>query len=77
MQLDNATCSGCHALMNPIGFAFERFDSIGRERLRDKGMQIDDSGEITDSDVDGSFEGLAGACAPRRGPFHRRCGCRS
>jgi hypothetical protein len=48
------TCAGCHGLMDPLGFAFEGFDSIGRVRLTDSGLPIDasgsfqiDSGEVT------------------------------
>jgi hypothetical protein len=33
----NATCSGCHRLMDPIGFGLEKYDAIGvwrdKERL--------------------------------------------
>ena len=33
-HLANPTCSGCHRLIDPIGFGFENFDAIGR--FRDK-----------------------------------------
>ena len=33
-HLANPTCSGCHRLVDPIGFGFENFDAIGR--FRDK-----------------------------------------
>ncbi|HZO51592.1 MAG TPA: DUF1592 domain-containing protein [Bryobacteraceae bacterium] len=29
-HLTNRTCAGCHTLMDPIGFGFERFDAIGQ-----------------------------------------------
>lgn len=29
-HLINRTCAGCHMLMDPIGFGFERFDAIGQ-----------------------------------------------
>jgi hypothetical protein len=29
-HLINRTCAGCHQLMDPIGFGFERFDAIGQ-----------------------------------------------
>jgi hypothetical protein len=32
----NRTCSGCHALMDPIGFGLEKFDAIGRRREKQK-----------------------------------------
>ncbi len=31
-HLANPTCSGCHRLVDPIGFGFENFDAIGRFR---------------------------------------------
>ncbi|HXG46659.1 MAG TPA: DUF1588 domain-containing protein, partial [Methylomirabilota bacterium] len=50
-------CMGCHARMDPIGFALEKFDAIGRWRDTDEGQPIDASGQL----LDGSkFEGPAG-----------------
>jgi hypothetical protein len=34
-------CQGCHKLMDPIGFALEPFDAIGRWRTEDGGSLID------------------------------------
>jgi hypothetical protein len=34
-------CAGCHARMDPIGFAMENFDAVGRWRERDSGNAID------------------------------------
>ena len=31
-HLSNASCAGCHRLVDPIGFGFEQFDAIGRYR---------------------------------------------
>ncbi len=44
----NACAAGCHALMDPLGFAFEHYDGIGRYRVMDNGGQVDasDSFEI-------------------------------
>lgn len=41
-----ARCAGCHALMDPIGLAFENFDAIGAYRPTDNGHEIDTSGDI-------------------------------
>lgn len=43
----NASCNGCHQLMDPIGFAFEHLDSAGRYREQENTYPIDDSGKIT------------------------------
>ncbi len=32
VHVANATCAGCHALMDPIGLGFEKYDAIGRYR---------------------------------------------
>lgn len=57
-QLHNAdpSCGGCHGVMDPIGFAFERFDPIGQHRQLDNGQPIDSSGEVGGV---GSFSGAA------------------
>jgi hypothetical protein len=41
-------CQGCHKLMDPIGFAFEPFDAIGRSRTEDSGTPIDARSEMYD-----------------------------
>lgn len=52
-------CAGCHKQMDPLGFAFEHFDAIGRWRDTDAGEPIDATGGLTDTDVDGPFDGVA------------------
>jgi hypothetical protein len=55
------SCNGCHSLMDPIGLAFENFDSIGQYRETDNGQAIDASGEIfgtDDATLSGPFEGV-------------------
>jgi mono/diheme cytochrome c family protein len=53
----NPVCASCHKLMDPIGFALENFDAIGRWRAADAGAAIDASGETPDGT---KFEGPAG-----------------
>ncbi|MEP7126026.1 MAG: DUF1592 domain-containing protein [Byssovorax sp.] len=54
----NEPCKSCHRLMDPIGFGFERFDGIGRERDAEAGKKIDASGEIASTPgSDGIFDG--------------------
>ena len=53
-----AQCSACHALMNPLGFALDPFDPIGRDRDRDSnGFEIDASGTLFGVDGGGDFDG--------------------
>jgi len=40
------TCASCHKVMDPIGFAFENYDAIGRYRTKDNGIPIDASGKL-------------------------------
>jgi len=42
------SCAACHDVMDPLGFALERFDAIGRRRSEDNGLPIDSYGELPD-----------------------------
>jgi hypothetical protein len=44
--------------MDPIGFAFENYDGIGRWRTSDQGKPVDASGKLSFTDVDGPFQGV-------------------
>jgi len=44
----NPTCASCHARMDPIGFALENYDAIGRWRAKDAGSVIDAAGKLPD-----------------------------
>ena len=37
----NPACAGCHRMMDPIGFALESFDAIGRYREEENGKPIE------------------------------------
>jgi len=41
-------CSGCHKLMDPIGFTLEPFDAIGKWRTSDGGQPINAAGVVYD-----------------------------
>ncbi len=47
-------CASCHSRIDPLGFALENFDAIGRWRDRDAGKPVDNSGEMPDGT---KFEG--------------------
>ncbi len=67
---DNVLCASCHARMDPIGFAFENFDAIGRWRDLDGKDPIDPAGELVSGEKfagpDGLMRILAGS---RRAEF--------
>ena len=44
----NPACAACHRLMDPIGFALENFDAIGRWRTDELGTPIDASDVLYD-----------------------------
>jgi mono/diheme cytochrome c family protein len=46
----NPSCSACHAVMDPLGFALENFDATGMWRDKDRfaGTAIDSAGELPD-----------------------------
>ena len=54
----DAFCASCHTLMDPIGFAFENYDPIGRWRSTDADLPVDASGALTGTDVDGDLNGI-------------------
>jgi hypothetical protein len=53
----NAVCASCHARMDPLGFALENFDGIGKWRRRDEGGEIDSSAKLPNGE---SFSGPQG-----------------
>jgi hypothetical protein len=55
----SAACAVCHELMDPLGFAFESYDAVGRYRDLDGGQPIDTSGWVAKSeDADGPFQNV-------------------
>ncbi len=51
----NPACASCHRLMDPVGFAFENYDAVGRWRAADGGAPIDASGTLFDGSI---FDGV-------------------
>lgn len=52
----NPACASCHDLMDPIGFALENFDAVGRWRDFEGGRPVDASGGLPDG---ATFAGIA------------------
>ena len=53
----NPACAGCHRLTDPVGFALENYDAVGRWRTLDGCEPIDASGTLFDGT---EFRGVAG-----------------
>ena len=45
---ENPACASCHNLMDPVGFAMENFDAVGRWRNFEGEVKVDSSGELPD-----------------------------
>jgi hypothetical protein len=69
-----ACATACHALMDPLGFAFENYDGIGRYRTMDNGKAVDSSGVL---EIDGGKKNFTDARELSRilaeSPGVRRC----
>jgi hypothetical protein len=58
MHTSDPACSGCHTLIDGLGFGLEAYDGIGAFRTMDHGVPVDSSGEITSTrDIDGQYDG--------------------
>ena len=72
----NPVCASCHARMDPLGFALEGFDGIGRWREADGGARLDTAATLPDGTAfDGPTE-LRAVLAERREAFVRTVAAR-
>ncbi len=53
----NPACASCHNVMDPVGFALENFDAVGRWRNFEEGLPIDSAGGLPDGS---QFTGVSG-----------------
>jgi hypothetical protein len=67
-----ASCVNCHSRIDPLGFALEQFDPIGRWRdtYRD-GQAIDPSGTLNDGTTVSGLEGLLDYLRREKAHVHR------
>lgn len=54
----NPACASCHDRIDPIGFALENFDEVGRWRTKDDGGKIDSVANLADGTEINGVEGL-------------------
>jgi hypothetical protein len=58
MHTSDPACSGCHNLIDGLGFGLEAYDGIGKFRSMDHGVPVDSSGMVTQTrDIDGPYDG--------------------
>lgn len=58
-------CASCHNVMDPVGFALENFDAVGRWRTFEEGKTVDAAGGLPDGST------LTGVAALERGLLQR------
>ena len=55
LHRSNPACATCHVRMDPLGFALENFDAIGRWRKESDGVPVDASAVFADgTPIDGA-----------------------
>ena len=59
-HMADTACASCHARIDPLGFALENFDVLGRWRTEDRGEPIDASGSLASGETIEGPEGLRG-----------------
>ncbi|MEX2262239.1 MAG: DUF1592 domain-containing protein [Bryobacteraceae bacterium] len=62
-------CASCHSRIDPLGFALENYDVIGRWRDEDGGKPVDNSGELPDGTKFQGPDGLKAALLERKDLF--------
>lgn len=68
---ENPACASCHSRIDPMGFALENFDVIGRWRDEDAGKPVDNSGELADGTKFQGPDQLKAALLERKDLFVR------
>ncbi|MEM7151814.1 MAG: DUF1588 domain-containing protein [Myxococcota bacterium] len=56
MHSSDPSCSGCHIVLDPPGFAFEGFNDLGMAQELDNGLPVDPSGTFDGKDFDTAAE---------------------
>ncbi len=67
----NPACAGCHSRIDPLGFALENYDVMGKWRDEEAGKPVDASGEMTDGRKINGPDDLKAALLERRDVFAR------
>jgi cytochrome c553 len=68
----DATCASCHKLIDPMGYALENFDWLGRWRDTDNGHPIDASGVLPTGETFNGVIEMRQALLSKKDEFLRR-----
>jgi hypothetical protein len=61
LHVSKPFCAGCHKIMDPVGFALENFDAIGRWRTEENGEPINATAKLVDGTEVSGATGLRDA----------------
>ncbi len=64
-------CASCHDRMDPLGLAFENFDTLGKNREKDNGEPIDASGQLSTGETFTNVSELREILGTRKRGFYR------
>jgi hypothetical protein len=67
----NPVCASCHDRIDPLGFALENYDVLGRWRISDSGKPIDSAGQLPDGTKIGGSDDLKKVLLERKDGFVR------
>ncbi len=75
-HVSDASCAGCHARIDPYGFAFENFDAIGRFRTQEApGRPVDTHSKLRDGTEFTGLDGLREYLLAKKQPEFVRLFC--
>lgn len=66
---NNPSCAACHDVIDPLGFALENFDAIGKWREEDAGLPVDTASRLWDGSQLQGADGLREALLARQDLF--------
>ena len=67
----NPNCAGCHSRIDPLGFALENYDAIGRWRVEEAGKPVDNSSAMADGKKLVGADGLKALLLEKKDIFVR------
>ena len=67
----NPACASCHQRMDPLGFALENFDAVGKWRVEADGVPVDPDASLPDGTQFAGIEGLRGYLDQNKEDFVR------
>ncbi len=70
---EDPNCAACHALMDPIGFALENYDAVGRWRDEEDGKPVETAGQLVSGEKFANAVDLRTILSNQKGADFVRC----